>query len=166
MPSPEDFAGPDPVHFMESDVTRLAREFAIQRVEPMPMLRDYRAESVEYLESIGESIRRAQEAKSAKGYVKRLMKRMREFEKRLDPKLEIGVQLVTFGPAVTIYVTAIGYMEPSLMVFKGQTQDGQPVELVQNVNVISYLLTALPRIDPDKPRRRIGFLRDEGEEKE
>jgi hypothetical protein len=65
---------------------------------------------------------------------------------------------------VTIHVTAIGDMQPSRIVFQGETQDGKPVDLVQNVNVISFLLTALPRIDPDKPRRQIGFLRDGGEE--
>jgi hypothetical protein len=70
---------------------------------------------------------------------------------------------VTFGPALTIHVTAIGYMQPSLIIFRGQTEDWKPLELVQNVNVISFLLTALPRLDPDKLRRRIGFLRGDGQ---
>ena len=60
---------------------------------------------------------------------------------------------------------AIGYMEPSLII-QGQTDEGKPLELVQNVSVSGYLLTAVPRKDPHKPRRRIGFFHDEGEEKE
>ena len=51
----------------------------------------------------------------------------------------------------------IGFWNPSLITFRGVTDDGSPVELIQHVTQISVLLMKLPRKDPSKPKRPIGF---------
>ena len=63
----------------------------------------------------------------------------------------IGVQSLTF------HVDSIGFYNPSLISFYGQMDDGSPVQLVQHVSQISFLLMAVERLDPTKPKRRFGF---------
>ena len=43
---------------------------------------------------------------------------------------------------------------------------GAPVELIQHVSQISVLLMKLPRRDPDKPKKPIGFHAGEDEPEE
>ena len=39
----------------------------------------------------------------------------------------------------------------------GLTDDKKPICLIQHVSQLSFVLTALPKLDPDKPKRRYGF---------
>ena len=55
------------------------------------------------------------------------------------------------------HVTGLGYIEPSLILFIGHHDDRRLIELVQHVSKISFLLTVLRRMNPDEPRRKIGF---------
>jgi hypothetical protein len=85
------------------------------------------------------------------GYVAR-------FEASLDPDKAVGARLVNFGQTFVIYLEGIGFQNPSLIVFSGRTQEGDPVELIQHVSQISVLLVAIPRPDPNEPRRFMGLL--------
>ena len=87
----------------------------------------------------------------------RLEKWIKDFDADLDNEHEVGVRLVSFGQALTFHLLGIGYWNPSLMRFYGQQEDGTPVELIQHVSQISILLMKLPRLDPSKPKRPIGF---------
>jgi len=80
-----------------------------------------------------------------------------EFDERLDDAHEVGLRLVSFGQAITFHVEEIGFDNPSLIVFSGTTEVGQPVTLVQHVSQISFLLTSLKRQNPDEPKRHFGF---------
>ena len=64
---------------------------------------------------------------------------------------------MTFGQAITFHVQDVGYYNPNLITFYGKTDDGQKVQLVQHVSHLSFLLIALPRIDPNQPKRPFGF---------
>lgn len=58
---------------------------------------------------------------------------------------------------MVMQVTEIGYHNPSLIFFYGYV-DGQFSQLIQNVSQLNFLLTVLPKSDPDKPPNRIiGF---------
>ena len=91
----------------------------------------------------------------------RLIKMINDFDEKLNQTEEVGVRLVSFGQSITFSVEDIGYWNPSLIRFYGQLEDGTPVELVQHVTQISFLLMALKRKNPDEPKRKIGFCSEE-----
>ncbi len=91
-----------------------------------------------------------------------LMKSIIEFQNTLDEEHEVGAMLSSFGQNVIMNVTDLGYANPSLIIFYGYV-NGQRCELYQHVNQINFLLMACPKIEPDKPARRIGFCVDNNE---
>lgn len=93
----------------------------------------------------------------ASEFHKRLINMINDFDRELDEEHEVGMRLVSFGQSVTFHVTDLGYWNPSLIVFHGVKEDGSPVELIQHVSQISFLLTKVPRLDPEKPKKPIGF---------
>ncbi|MDF2501686.1 MAG: hypothetical protein K0Q77_2400 [Anaerosporomusa subterranea] len=95
----------------------------------------------------------------ASEFCRKLYSSIQQFDEQLDNTLEVGMRLVAFGQAITFSVSRLGYTDPSLIHFYGRLDNGQPVELVQHVSQISFLLTAIPRLNPDKPKSQIGFLR-------
>jgi hypothetical protein len=99
----------------------------------------------------------AAEANMASEFHKRLMRWINDFEATLDQAHEVGVRLVSFGQSVIFHLRNICFWNPSLIRFDGIMEDGSPVQLIQHVTQISVLLTKLPRKDPSKPKRPIGF---------
>lgn len=97
------------------------------------------------------------EANYASEFHKRLVKWVSDFDASLDEEHEVGARLVSFGQTVIFHLSGIGYWNPSLIIFHGDTDAGEPVQLIQHVSQISILLMTLPRTDPSKPRRWMGF---------
>jgi hypothetical protein len=93
----------------------------------------------------------------ASEFYNRLTEWISEFDKSLDDEYEVGVRLVSFGQSITFHINDMGYWNPSLISFHGVTEKGDPVKLIQHVTQISILLTKLKRLDPEKPKRPIGF---------
>jgi hypothetical protein len=93
----------------------------------------------------------------AGAFHQRLIEWITDYDKSLDNDHEVGVKLVSFGQSVTFRLYSLGYWNPSLMRFYGVCEDGSAVELIQHVSQISILLMTLPRQDPSKPKRPIGF---------
>ncbi|HEV7298048.1 MAG TPA: DUF6173 family protein [Tepidisphaeraceae bacterium] len=87
----------------------------------------------------------------------RLIKWINDFDQSLDNAHEVGVKLVSFGQSVIFHLKDIGYWNPSLISFSGETEGGEPVELIQHVSQISILLMKLPRKNPEAPKQPIGF---------
>ena len=106
----------------------------------------------------------ATEANYASEFHRRLLKWIADFDASLNPSEEVGVRLVNFGQTVVFRLTDIGYWNPSLLSFNGETEDGSPVELIQHVSQISILLMKLKRKDPSKPKKPIGFRLEESDE--
>jgi Family of unknown function (DUF6173) len=96
-------------------------------------------------------------ASLASAFVEKILRRIAHFDASLDTEHEVGVKLVTFGQTVTFHVQDVKYHNPSLLVFQGVAPEGHRVELIQNVSQISFLLIALPKSDPSKPKRPFGF---------
>ena len=86
-----------------------------------------------------------------------ILERVKEFEKQLDDDHEAAIKLASFGQAVTMSVTGIGYSNPSTLVFYGFVGD-QPATLIQHMSQLNFLLLAVKKADPQKPPRRIGFV--------
>lgn len=86
-----------------------------------------------------------------------LMESIKEFEASLDDNHEVAIQLASFGQSIVMNVTDIGYSNPSLIHFYGYV-DGKKAELIQHVNQLNFLLLAVPKSDPNRPARRIGFV--------
>ena len=81
------------------------------------------------------------------------------FQASLDQDHDIGLLLTNFGQSVMMEVTQIGYEESVLMVFRGFV-NGQPATLIQHVSQLNFLMMAVPK-EPDKPKRKIGFIVDQ-----
>jgi Family of unknown function (DUF6173) len=97
------------------------------------------------------------DANLASEFHKRIVAQVQNFDARLDQEHEVGMRLVTFGQTITFHVTEIGFHNPSLMLFDGVLDSGDPVSLMQHVSQISFLLMKLKRSDPTQPKRKYGF---------
>ncbi|MNP29353.1 hypothetical protein D3C76_1223730 [compost metagenome] len=80
-----------------------------------------------------------------------------DFDRTLDETKEVGVRLVSFGQTLSFHITDVSYDNPSLIMFSGNLENGDPVHLVQHVSQISFLLMAMQRREPEEPKRQIGF---------
>lgn len=85
-----------------------------------------------------------------------IMNLIKEFEEDLDDDHEVGIKLASFGQSITMSVTEIGYANPSTLVFYGYVKN-QFATLIQHMSQLNFLLLAVPKSDPVKPPRRIGF---------
>ena len=99
----------------------------------------------------------SESAKSAAGMHERIVKLINDFEKNLNPDLEAGVRLVSFGKTVQFHIQNLGYWNPNIIIFYGTLEDGAPVQMVQHMSQLSFLLVAMKRRNPEVPRRCIGF---------
>ena len=85
-----------------------------------------------------------------------IKKYVEDFEASLDQEHEVGLMLTNFGQSILMQVAEIGYEKSVLMVFKGIV-NGNPATLIQHINQLSFMLTAVPRSEPKKPKAKIGF---------
>jgi len=99
-----------------------------------------------------------QRSNLASEFAKHLLSQIRRFDSELDTDHEVGMKLVSFGQSITFHVDSIGFYNPSLVVFVGLTEDSNRVELIQHTSQINFLLLALPKLQPDQPKRSIGFF--------
>ncbi|NEQ36287.1 MAG: hypothetical protein F6K40_08325 [Okeania sp. SIO3I5] len=99
-------------------------------------------------------------ANCASNLAEQLYSEMQKFDSNLDTEHEVGGKLVSFGESITFHVSGISYRNPSLIIFYGFTENGEPVKLMQNVSQISLLLIRLPKLKPEKPKRKIGFIQN------
>lgn len=93
----------------------------------------------------------------ASDFFKKLSHYMDEFDKGLNQEHEVGIRLVNFGQSIQFTVHNIGYYNPQLICFYGEMPDGSAIQLIQHVNQLNFLLTAVKRKNPDEPKRPIGF---------
>lgn len=138
---------------LASSLQRAADGFSSAR-----SLHDYHESSSKALAKLQDAMAEEAESKTAKGLVKRVASQIQDFEAKLDKQHEVGIKLVTFGQAIVIHVQDVGYIQPNLVLFVGMTDDKQPVRLIQHQSQLSFLLMALPRLDPELPKRPIGFV--------
>ena len=108
--------------------------------------------------TITEELEKSPELELASDFFKKISHYINEFDKSLNQEQEIGIKLVHFGQSIQFAVHNLGYYDPKLICFYGAMPDGSPVQLIQHVNQINFLLTTLQRKDPEKPKNPIGFF--------
>ena len=84
-----------------------------------------------------------------------LKRYIQNFECSLDTNHEVGLMMTNFGQSVLMRVTHVAYEDPVLTVFKGFV-NGREATLIQHINQLNFMLTSV-EIEPDHPKRRIGF---------
>lgn len=90
-------------------------------------------------------------------FYEQLVDEIKDFDNSLDDEYEVGVKLITYGNTYQFYLTDIGYHNPYLIYFYGELSDGSPIQLIQHVSQINFVLIKLKKQDPEKPKRKIGF---------
>lgn len=81
---------------------------------------------------------------------------IKDFQNELDDQHEVAIQLASFGQSIILNVTDIGYSNPCIIDFYGY-YNGSKSHLIQHINQLSFLLLSVPKSNPKKPARRIGF---------
>ena len=119
---------------------------SISRIQAAAKEQEESIRSINYLAEI-------QKASTAEEFCVRLGSQIKKFDAELDPDHEVGMKLVTFGQAITFHVTGLGFHNPSLIFFYGETPEGDKVQLIQHISQISFVLMAMPKPDPDQPKR-------------
>ena len=84
-----------------------------------------------------------------------IKKYIEEFEESLDKDHNVGVMLTNFGQSIIMQVCEITYEKSVVLIFKGWV-NGQYSTLIQHINQLNFLLTALP-IEKEQSKQKIGF---------
>jgi hypothetical protein len=122
---------------------------ALEVLKAVPVTPDYSKLS----ESLGRT------SNPARWTYERLGEYIKDFESELDEEHEIGVRLVSFGQTISFHVQNIGYYGPDIITFYGTNENGEKLQLIQNLSQLSFLLIAVKKLQ-DKPKR-IGFIWDD-----
>lgn len=73
-----------------------------------------------------------------------------------DPN-DVALKVVQFNESVIIMVDYIGYIGYNLVKFVGKDNSGNPLELIQHVSQLNFLLMVAEKPVPTAPKRTIGF---------
>ena len=104
------------------------------------------------------------EENRASAFARHIFNKIQAYAATLDEAHEVGLRLVSAGQHITLHFEGMGYADPSLISFTGETEAGEPLEVIQHVSQISLLLTTVPRLHPEKPKGEFRMERIEDEE--
>lgn len=104
------------------------------------------------------------EENRASEFARHIFNKIQAYDETLDEAHEVGIRLVSSGQTLTFHFGGMGYADPSLISFTGETDAGEPLELIQHVSQINLLLTTLPRLHPEKPKAKFRLERIEAED--
>ena len=99
-----------------------------------------------------------QEGSTAKQVALNLYQEIVKYQASLPDTEDVIMMLVQFGHTYTIRVTNIGYSGYTLVCFHGEDIDGKPLELIQHISQLNFLLQVQPKEKPEIPKRKIGFV--------
>lgn len=85
-----------------------------------------------------------------------LVDSIKKFQDTLDEDSEVILMHTSFGKEVKMYVHNLGYSNPCLIHFYGWI-NGKESEIIQHISQLNFLITSGPKMEKDKPPRRIGF---------
>lgn len=80
------------------------------------------------------------------------------YQSNLTDGEDVAMSIVQFGQSTTILVDSIGYIGYNLVRFGGKDSSGKPLELIQHVSQLNFLLMVVPKEEPVKEKRQIGFV--------
>ena len=80
-----------------------------------------------------------------------------DFQANLPDTEDVAMALVQFGSSTIILVEDIDYIGYTTICFHGKGSNGKPLELLQHISQLNFLLTTVPKPQPELPKRQIGF---------
>jgi hypothetical protein len=104
-----------------------------------------------------EEVRRIAIASTAAHTAEYIYNSILDFSETLDDSYDVGIQVTTLGSSVKVYLTDVNYYSPHLIIFNSESKDGTIIKIVQHVTQLNYALVALKRLEPESPKREIGF---------
>ncbi len=87
-----------------------------------------------------------------------LYNEIQRYQASLPDTEDVAMMLVQFNQSTTILVDSIGYIGYNLVKFGGVDNSGKPLELIQHVSQLNFLLMVVQKPEPEKPKRQIGFV--------
>lgn len=87
-----------------------------------------------------------------------LYEEIRDYQNNLPDTEDVAMSIVQFNQSITILVKEIGYIGYNLVCFHGKDTSGKPLELIQHVQQLNFLLMVVPKPEPEAPKRQIGFV--------
>lgn len=91
-----------------------------------------------------------------------LCSEIQRYQSNLPDTEDVAMMLTQFNESIQILVTGIGYSGYNLVCFHGEDKDGKPLELIQHVQQLNFLLMVVPKPEPEVPKRQIGFVGQTG----
>ena len=86
----------------------------------------------------------------------RMVQYIRNFEAQLNANEEVAMGFAGSDAGV-VSIEGLGYYDPDILTFYGRDEEGMKTQLVQHVTQLSVILSAVPKVAPEIPARRIGF---------
>lgn len=87
-----------------------------------------------------------------------LYEEIKAYQNKLPDTEDVAISVVQFNQSITILVREIGYIGYNLVCFHGEDTSGKPLELIQHVQQLNFLLMVVPKPEPEVPKRTIGFV--------
>lgn len=87
-----------------------------------------------------------------------LYEEIRDYQNKLPDTEDVAMSIVQFNQSITILVKEIGYIGYNLVCFHGEDTSGKPLELIQHVQQLNFLLMIVQKPAPEVPKRQIGFV--------
>lgn len=99
-----------------------------------------------------------QEGSTAQIVAENLHQEILNYQSNLPDEEDVAISIVQFSQTTTILVDSIGYIGYNLVRFGGKDSSGRPLELIQHISQLNFLLTVVPKPEPEVPKRQIGFV--------
>lgn len=99
-----------------------------------------------------------QEGSTAQIVAENLHQEILNYQSNLPDEEDVAISIVQFNQTTTILVDSIGYIGYNLVRFGGKDNSGKPLELIQHISQLNFLLTVVPKPEPEVPKRQIGFV--------
>ena len=87
-----------------------------------------------------------------------LYEEIRDYQNKLPDTEDVAMSIVQFNQSITIFVKEIGCIGYNLVCFHGEDTSGKPLELIQHVQQLNFLLMVVQKPAPEVPKRQIGFV--------
>lgn len=101
-----------------------------------------------------------QEGSTAENVAYQLYQAIIHYQESLPNTEDVAIMWVQFNESVTILVESIGYIGYTMISFHGKDTKGNPIELIQHISQLNFLLTTASKQEPETPKRRIGFCQE------
>ena len=101
-----------------------------------------------------------QEGSTAQIVAENLYQEILNYQANLSNIEDVAMSIVKFNESSTLLVDSIGYIGYNLVRFGGKDSSGKPLELIQHVSKLNFLLMVVPKPEPEVPKRKIGFVQD------